>query len=138
MMRSSDLYLSVWRILMMNLQTLSPVQVGMLKGSLVTAILFAAGIGAGLFFLHRKHEDELDKLEKDTAMTCLDFAAEHYEGVIRRDRKAAADKKSTFVEPTFKTPYYEEFLEYQRTLDSAGKQEPTEEEWAELEQKMML
>ena len=123
---------------MMNLQTLSPVRVGMLKGSLVTAMLFTAGIGAGLFFLHRKHEDELDKLEKDTAMTCLDFAAEHYEGVIRRDRKAAADQKSAFVEPTFKTPYYEEFLEYQRTLDSAGKHEPTEEEWAALEQKMML
>ena len=123
---------------MMNLNTLSPVQIGMLKGSLATAMLFSAGIGVGLFFLHRKHEEELDKIEKDTAMTCLDFAAEHYEGVIRRGKKAAADNKDAFVEPVFKTPYYEEFLEYQRTLDSTGKHKPTEEEWDTLEEKMML
>ena len=111
---------------------------GVLEGALGTSVILAAGVGVGLYLLHQRHEKELDKLEKDTVITCLDFAAEHYEGVIRRDRKAVADNKAAFVEPAFKTPYYEEFLEYQRTLDSAGKYEPTEEEWAALEQKMML
>lgn len=117
---------------------LTPEQIGILKGTLATAVIFSTGIGIGLFFLHHKHEEEMDELEKDTALTCLDFAAEHYEGVIRRGKKAAADNKGAFVEPILKTPFYEEFLEYQRSLDSAGKYEPTEEEWAELEQKMML
>lgn len=68
---------------------LTPEHIGMLKGATATALLFIAGIAIGLFFLHRKHEEEMDKLEKDTAITCLDFATEHYEGVIRRREKEA-------------------------------------------------
>ena len=122
----------------MNMKTLSPGQFGLLKGSLVTATLFSTGIGIGLFFLHRKHEAELDKLEKDTAMTCLDFAAEHYEGVIRRSKQATAGMVATAKQPITKMTYYEEFLEYQRRLDNAVKAEPTEEERATLKQKMIL
>lgn len=33
--------------------------------------------------------EQMDKLEKDTAITCLDFATEHYEDVIRRREKEA-------------------------------------------------
>lgn len=123
---------------MMNLKTLSPAQLGMLKGSITTAMLSTAGIGIGWFFLHRKHEVELDKLEKETAMTCLDFAAEHYEAVIRRRDRITADKNVSTIQPISKTPYHEEFLEFQRTLDNAGKCEPTKETWAELEEKMLL
>lgn len=123
---------------MMNLKTLSPGQFGMLKGSLATVALFSTGIGIGLFCLHRKHEAELDKLEKDTAMTCLDFAAEHYEGVIRRSKKSTSDTVASANQPITKMTYYEEFLEYQRRLDNAVKYEPTEEEWATLKQRMIL
>ena len=47
---------------------LTPEHIGMLKGATATALLFIAGIAIGLFFLHRKHEEEMDKLEKDTAI----------------------------------------------------------------------
>lgn len=77
---------------------------GVLEGALGASVILAAGVGVGLYLLHQRHEKELGKLEKDTVITCLDFAAEHYEGVIRRDRKAAADNKAAFVEPAFKTP----------------------------------
>lgn len=66
---------------------LTPELIGVMKGAAATALLFVIGITIGLFFLHRKHEDELDKLEKETAITCLDFATEHYEAVIRRREK---------------------------------------------------
>lgn len=115
----------------MDLRMLSAGQVGILKGVVGTTLVFATGIAVGLFFLKRKHEDELDKLEKDTAMTCLDFAADHYEGVIRRQKKAAGKAASTPAQSA-NTPYYEEFLAFQQSLDRAGKHEPTEEEWAEI------
>ena len=41
---------------------LTPEHIGMLKGATATALLFIAGIAIGLFFLHRKHEEEMDKL----------------------------------------------------------------------------
>lgn len=66
---------------------LTAYQLGALKGSAITSITFLVGIGVGLYFLHRKHETEMDKLAKDTAINCLDFAAEHYEGVILRREK---------------------------------------------------
>ena len=68
---------------------LTPEHIGMLKGIAVAAALFFAGIVVGLLLLHGKHEEELDKLKSDTAKLCLDMAAEHYEGVIRRREKAA-------------------------------------------------
>ena len=120
----------------MDLRMLSAGQVGILKGVVGTTLVFATGIAVGLFFLKRKHEDELDKLEKDTAMTCLDFAAEHYEGVIRRGKKDAEKAASTTSQPLSITPYYEEFLEFQRGLDDAGKVELSEEQWAEIEREM--
>lgn len=54
---------------------------------MITSITFLVGIGVGLYFLHRKHETEMDKLAKDTEISCLDLAAEHYEGVILRREK---------------------------------------------------
>lgn len=118
---------------MMNLKKLSSGQTGELRGVLVASVVFSTGIAVGLLFLKRKHEDELDKLEKDTAISCLDFAAAHYEGVLRRYKKVSDDVATT--QPVSKTLYYEEFLEFQRKLDNAGKYDPTEEEWEAIEEK---
>ena len=49
------------------------------RNSIDSVSVYWVGIGAGLYFLHQRHEDELDKLEQDTAKFCLDWAAEHYE-----------------------------------------------------------
>ena len=68
---------------------LTPELIGVLKGAIVTATFFSAVIVIGFFFLQRKHEEELNKLEVATANLCLDMAAEHYEGVIRRREKEA-------------------------------------------------
>ena len=89
---------------------LTPEHIGMLKGATATALLFIAGIAIGLFFLHRKHEEEMDKLQKDTAITCLDFATEHYEGVIRRREKEA---KQTLQKDQRSL---DDQLKYQRTV----------------------
>lgn len=107
-------------------------QAGVWKGALATALLFTTGIGAGLVFLKRKHEDELDEVERDTARNCLDFAANHYEGVIRRKQREAVKDVESKSAPSPMTQYYEEFLEFQRRLDNAGKREPTEEEVEEM------
>ena len=114
----------------MKAKNLSSEQIGVLKGILGTSLVFSLATAIGAYFWHQKHEEELDKLEKDTATKCLDIAAEHYEGVIRR-REKAAERKSVS-----KTPYYEEFLEFQRKLDNTGSHEHTEEEWAELEKEI--
>ena len=74
----------------MNSKKLTPEKRGVLKGVLGTSLVFSVGIGIGAFFLHQRHEDELDKLERDTARDCLDFAAEHYEKVLRRKNKESA------------------------------------------------
>lgn len=122
----------------MKKTNLSTEKLGILKGAFGASIVFVVGIGTGLYVLHQRHEKELDKLEKDTAITCLDFAAEHYEGVIRGRDRVEADKKASTIQSPTKMSCYEEFLEFQRTLDNAGKCEPTEEEWAEVEKKMLL
>jgi hypothetical protein len=57
--------------------------VNMLKGAAGASLVWAAAAGIGLYFLHRRHEEELDELQRDTARDCLDFAAEHYERVLR-------------------------------------------------------
>ena len=120
---------------MLNLGRPSLNQVGVLKNAVVTALAFSAGIGVGALALKQKHEDELDKLERDTAINCLDFAAAHYEGILRRRRKVSDDVVASTSRPVSKTLYYEEFLEFQRKLDNAGKYDPTEEEWAAIEEK---
>ena len=121
----------------MKLKKLPLDQNGALKGALATSVVFSAGITIGLFFLKRKHEEELDKLEKDTAMNCLDVAAAHYEGVLRRREKESKVTAGPMVRPVTTAPYYEEFLEFQRKLDNAGKQEATEEEWAALKEEIV-
>ena len=120
---------------MMNLKKLSSGQTGELRGVLVASVVFSTGIAVGLLFLKRKHEDELDKLERDTAINCLDFAAAHYEGILQRRRKVSNDATASISQSVSKTLYYEEFLEFQRKLDNAGKYDPTEEEWAAIEEK---
>ena len=120
----------------MNLKKLSSGQTSELKGALVASVVFSAGIAVGLLFLKRKHEDELDKLERDTAINCLDFAAAHYEGVLRRRRKASDDVTASTYQSLSKTPYYEEFLAFQHKLDSAGDYEPTEEKLLVMEEEI--
>lgn len=63
---------------------LTPEHYGMLKGIVGTSLLFVAVIVVGLFLLHQKHEEEMDKLQRNTARDCLDVAAEHYERLIHR------------------------------------------------------
>ena len=115
---------------MLNLRKPSLNQVGVLKNAVVTALAFSAGIGVGALALKQKHEDELNKLERDTAINCLDFAAAHYEGILRRRRKVSDDVVASTSQPVSKTPYYEEFLAFQHKLDSTGRCEPTEERLA--------
>ena len=67
---------------------------GVLEGVLGASVVFTASIGIGLYFLHQRHEEELDKLEKDTAMSCLDFAVEHYERVLRSKKSAPPELKA--------------------------------------------
>lgn len=62
--------------------------VNMLKGAAGASLVWAAAAGIGLYFLHRRHEEELDELQRDTARDCLDFAAEHYERVLRKREEA--------------------------------------------------
>lgn len=121
---------------MLNLGRPSLNQVGVLKNAVVTALAFSAGIGVGALALKQKHEDELDKLERDTAINCLDFAAAHYEGVLRRRRKASDDVTASTYQSVSKTPYYEEFLAFQHKLDSAGDYEPTEEKLLVMEEEI--
>ena len=120
---------------MLNLRKPSLNRVGVLKGAVVATVAFSAGIGVGALALKQKHEDELDKLERDTAIDCLDFAAAHYEGILRR-RKVSDDVVASTSQPVSKTPYYEEFLAFQHKLDSTGGCEPTEEEWLAMEEEI--
>lgn len=70
----------------MNLNKLSREQTSVLKGAIGATVVWGVGIIIGAFFLHRKHEEELDRLERDTARDCLDVAAEHYEKIFRRSK----------------------------------------------------
>lgn len=88
----------------MNLNKLTPEQMGVLKGSLGTSAVFSIGIAIGAFFLHRKHEEELDKLERDTARVCLDIATEQYEKVLYGNKRkevftSAASQTESIVPP---------------------------------------
>ena len=78
----------------MKFNDLHSQQRGVLEGVLGASVVLTAGIGIGLYFLHQRHEAELDKLEKDTAMSCLDFAAEHYGRVLRSKKKAPPERKA--------------------------------------------
>lgn len=121
---------------MLNLRKPSLNQVGVLKNAVVTALAFSTGTGLGALALKQKHEDELDKLERDTVINCLNFAAAHYEGVLRRRSKASDDVTASTYQSVSKTPYYEEFLAFQHKLDSVGECEPTEEEWLAMEEEI--
>ena len=94
---------------------------GVLEGVLGASAVFTAGIGIGLYFLHQRHEEELDKLEKDTAMSCLDFAAEHYERVLR-------SKKSVPPEPKAESEIsFEVSTEFQSESNVSDSSKPCEE-----------
>ena len=69
------------------MRNLTHKQWGLLKGSLGTSLFFITGISIGLYFLHQKHQMDLDSLKRDTARDCLDFATEHYESTLRRRQK---------------------------------------------------
>ena len=95
----------------MNSKKLTPEKRGVLKGVLGTSLVFSVGIGIGAFFLHQRHEEELDKLERDTARACLDFAAEHYERVLRQKKK---NGRTTSTEPNAEAEIpFEESEEFQ-------------------------
>lgn len=113
---------------------LTPVQRGTLRGALITTLGFSVGITLGAIWLHQKHEEELDKLQQDTARDCLDFAASHYERVIRQNRKPTAVTEAAARCPVEKTPNYEHFLEYQRKRDCSEKKELGEEDWVVLQE----
>jgi len=76
---------------------LTAYQNGVLCGVAATSLLFLTVIGAGLCYLHYKHENDLDELAKDTAMTCIDFVSQHYEGIIRRREKEARMTQARIV-----------------------------------------
>jgi len=103
---------------------LTPEHIGMLKGIAVTAALFSAGIAVGLLFLHRKHEEELDKLESDTAKVCLDMAAEHYEGIIRHREKKI---RQALSEKTEKPDVDSD--KFQKEMDAMNNYEEPDEDW---------
>lgn len=84
----------------MTQKKISPEQIGVLKGVLTTSIVFSAGMIIGVIWLHQKHEEELDKIQRDTANDCLDFAAGHYENVIRRYRQASEEPSPIPPRPT--------------------------------------
>lgn len=119
----------------MTQKKISPEQIGVLKAVLTTSIVFSAGMIIGVIWLHQKREEELDKVQRDTANDCLDFAAGHYANVIRRYSQASEEPFPIPPRPTTISPYYEEFLEFQRRLDNPGKYEATEEAWAAIEKK---
>ena len=110
---------------------LTPEHIGMLKGSVATVVLFSAGIAVGLFFLHRKHEKDLDKLEKDTAITCLDFATEHYEKVIRRREKEGKQVLST--QSGLPDADSDEF---QKEVDAMNNHEEPDEDWKSMREEV--
>lgn len=116
----------------MKLNNLTFGQKCMLKGSLVTTLVFSTGIGIGLYFLHQKHEEELDKLQRDTAMDCLDAAAEHYEKVLCR-KKASDGCVSSPRQNRAETPF-EETEEFQREVDAMNNYESSLEQWDALKQ----
>ena len=69
-----------------------------------------------------------------TARDCLDFAASHYERVIRQNRKPAAVTEAETQCPVAKTPNSEHFHEYQKKSDCSEKKELGEEDWAVLQE----
>ena len=105
-------------------KNLTPEKRGMLKGMLGTSLVFTVCAGIGLYFLHQRHEDELDELEKDTAKFCLDWAAEHYERALRRKRKATEEASKDSGEAG---------KDYSATTGY----EATPKEWEELEEKII-
>ena len=110
---------------------LTPEHIGMLKGAAVTAAFFSAGIAVGLFFLHRKHEEALDKLESDTARFCLDMATEHYEGVIlRREKKLRQDLSVKNEQPD---PDSDAF---QKEMDAMNNYEEPDEDWKAMHEEV--
>ena len=110
---------------------LTPEHIGMLKGVTATAVLFSAGIAVGLFFLHRKHEEALDKLESDTARFCLDMAAEHYEGVIRRREKKIKQERTGKSEEIGV-----DSDEFQKEIDVMNNHEQPDEDWKAMHKEM--
>lgn len=103
---------------------LTPECIGVLKGASMTAALFTAGIAVGLFFLHRKHEEALNKMESETARFCLDMAAEHYEGVILRREKATAKARTQNLESLVA-----DTDAFQKEVDAMNNYEEPDKEW---------
>lgn len=110
---------------------LTPEHIGMLKGATAMTALFSAGIAVGLVFLHRKHEKELDKLESDTAKVCLDMAAEHYEGVIRRREKKIRQELSEKSEES-----EVDSDDFQKEMDAMNNYEEPDEDWKSMREEM--
>ena len=110
---------------------LTPEHMGMLKGTAVTTTLFSVGIAVGLFFLHRKHEEALDKLESDTARFCLDMAAKHYEGaIIRREKKLGQDLSVKDEQPDPNSDAV------QKEMDAMNNYEEPDEDWKAMHEEM--
>ena len=107
----------------MKVKQLSSEQIGVVKGVLGTSLVFSIGIAIGAFFVHQRHEDELDKLEQDTAKFCLDWAAEHYERSIRRKRKETEEVS-------------DDNRETGRGYSAMTGHEATPEEWEALEKRL--
>ena len=109
----------------------TPEYIGMLKGAAITAAFFTTGMAVGLFILHRKHEEALNKMESDTARFCLDMAAEHYEGVIlRREKKLRQDLSAKAEQPD------PDSAEFQKEMDAMNNYEEPDEEWKAMHEEM--
>ena len=113
---------------------LTAYQVGVLKGTALTSITLLVGFGVGYYFLYQKHEEELDKLERDTARSCLDAAAEHYEKVI--SRKMASKGFVSSPRQNQAETSFEDTEEFQRELDAMNNYESSIEQWDALKQEI--
>ena len=107
----------------MKLRKLTSEQRGFLKGVLGTSLVFAAGTGIYLYLMYQRYEDNLRKVAKDTARDCLDVAAEHYEGILRRNMQTVESAVCDNGEPRG---------DCSETTDGESKTE----EWEALEKKV--
>ena len=117
----------------MNLMSLSPMQTGIVKGSLITTLVFSASIGIGLYFLRQKHEQEMDELQKTTAKDCLDLAAEHYENILRRKKPS---KGSVLSASVAEDAPLEETEKTHEEITTMNNYESTIDQWVELKKEL--
>lgn len=71
---------------------------GIVKGASITTLIFSLGISVGMVLLHRHHENKLDKVERETADACLEYATSVYEKrCMKCTGSQGADEDAQFV-----------------------------------------